>query len=119
MTRVGLVVVVAFLAASGVSSAQTERPLLGVAGKGPLVVRGTGFEPSERVSVLLALDGRQHWRRTVATGSGAFRVTFAVTPGRCARFTIRAVGSLGSRATAPVLRRARPECESPAATGND
>jgi hypothetical protein len=100
------------LAASETSS-QT-RPQLGVAGKSPLRINGVGFDANERVHVLLALNGRQRSRITVAGANGAFSVAFPVSLGRCTRFAVQAFGSTGSRARVMPTRPA-PDCMSPAA----
>ena len=92
------------------------RPLLGVAGTSPFEIRGSGFEPGERVQILLALNGRQHSRSTVATRAGVFQVTFGVSAGACGRFTVFAHGSKGSRARV-LHRRALPDCVSPSMRG--
>jgi hypothetical protein len=83
-------------------------------GTRPFDVRGSGFQPGERVQVLLALDGSQHWRSTVAAGNGSFRTSFQVSLRACGRFTLRALGSKGSRALV-LQRRLVPACVAPTA----
>ena len=78
----------------------------------PFEVRGAGFEPRERVQVLLALNGGQRWRNTVASPTGAFTVEFRVSLGACSRFTMQAFGSKGSRARI-LPRRSQLDCVSP------
>jgi hypothetical protein len=94
-----------------------QRPVLGVTDTRPLTVRGAGFEPNERVQVLLAVNGAQRWRTTVASSSGVFTVEFQVSVGACGRFTLQAVGSKGSRARVQP-RRFRPDCISPGSSGS-
>jgi hypothetical protein len=73
----------------------------------PLVVRGTGLAPNERVLVIAAA-GRAGDRRVVANRSGVFVVTFPFGVARCTRTWIQASGNKGSRARS-VLRVA-PAC---------
>lgn len=91
---------VALLASAVVSTAgaqTTATPALDVADLRPFVVRGTGFEPRERVVVWL-LSGRTWSRAAVATKTGSFTARFATSLPRCHRFTLHAFGSHGSRA---------------------
>jgi hypothetical protein len=74
----------------------------------PLVVRGTGFEPNERVLVVAAA-GRSGDRRVLANRSGVFVVTFPFGVPRCTRFWIRASGNKGSQARS--LLRVSLACE--------
>lgn len=83
---------------------------LRVMDKQPLVVRGAGFRPGERVLVLAA--ARRHGdERVVASVSGAFVARFDFAVPRCARLWIRAIGSRGTQAS--YLTRIAPACESP------
>jgi hypothetical protein len=93
--------------------AQAQRPSLAVTDTRPFEVRGVGFEPRERVQVLLAANGSQRWQGAVATSRGVFIVTFAVSLGACSRYLIKAVGSKGSSARI-VPRGAQIHCVSPA-----
>jgi hypothetical protein len=115
MTRlvlvVGLIVAAALPSAASPAAGDTK-PLLGVSGRGPIVVRGSGFEAGERVQVLLAANGRQQWESAVAGGAGRFTVAFRGPLGACARYTVHAFGSKGSRARV-LQRRALPDCVSP------
>jgi hypothetical protein len=85
--------------ASGASGASgtADQPRLGLADERPLTVQGAGFEATERVVVRLAA-GRLWTRRVVARPTGTFTARFAVTLADCQRFTVRAVGELGSHA---------------------
>lgn len=73
------------------------RPTVRVVDRTPLVVRGSGFVAEERVTVVVAAGSR--WtRRVAATARGTFVARFAVSLGRCARYSVQAFGSAGSRA---------------------
>ncbi len=63
----------------------------------PVIVRGSGFAAGEQVSVALSA-GTRSVRRAQATEAGTFVVRFGLSLGRCARYSIQAVGSTGSRA---------------------
>jgi hypothetical protein len=93
-------VLVGLLAAAAVASAQAQssaRPTLGVVDHRPFVVRGTGFQPNERIALLLA--SARMWKKTVvATNTGSFRTRFAISLPRCQRYALHAFGSQGSRA---------------------
>ena len=115
MKTAALVAGLCFLAAAGSAGgagAQAQRPSLAVTDTRPFEVRGAGFEPGERVQVLLAVNGGQRWQRAVATQRGLHR-EFPVSLGACSRFTIKAFGSKGSSARI-VPRRAHIDCVSPA-----
>jgi hypothetical protein len=115
------VVVLSSLALAGPAGGATQdgaqRPSLAVRDTRPFEVRGVGFEPRERVQVLLAVNGSQRWQSAVASSSGVFVVRFSVSVGACARFAIRALGSKGSSARI-VPRRASIDCVSPAGGGS-
>jgi hypothetical protein len=74
-------------------------PKLRLVSPQPLVVRGEGFRPAERVVVTaLTLSGP---KRVVvlATATGRFGATFRLASQPCGRaFAVRAVGTRGSRA---------------------
>ena len=76
----------------------------------PLTVRGNSFKARERVTVTLD-GGRRGTQRVQATRQGGFTTSFGVAPViGCQTLTIRAVGSLGSRAYRQVPR---PDCREP------
>ena len=115
MPKITIAVVLGALAVVGSAGAVTQadqRPSLAVMDTRPLEVRGVGFEPRERVQVLLALNGSQRWQSTVASRAGAFTVEFRVSLGICSRFTMQALGSKGSRARV-LPRGAQIDCVSP------
>jgi hypothetical protein len=78
----------------------------------PLVVRGSGFEPSERVRLMLSSGAGQRWRTTEAGSAGRFTMGFDISVGACGRFMVQAFGSRGSRARL-MPRRAQIDCVSP------
>jgi len=91
-------------------SALTGRPVLKLAGTAPLGIVGRGFAPGEVVR-LVAVMGEQRGARTaIASARGFWRIRFELRVPRCAEVTVRAVGSLGSRA---VLHRGGGACKSP------
>jgi len=102
---------------AGGAGAQAQRPSLAVTDTRPFQVRGSGFEPRERVQVLLAVNGAQRWRSTVADAAGVFTVEFRVSLGPCARFTMQAFGSKGTRARI-LPRRVQIDCVSPSGGGS-
>jgi hypothetical protein len=65
----------------------------------PMVVRGTGFEAGERVSVIVAARQGTYGKTKVATPTGTFSVRFDIGLGRCGGYYwLRAFGAKGSRA---------------------
>lgn len=121
MTKLTLALGICLLALAGSagagSAAMDQRPALAVTETRPFQVRGVGFEPRERVQVLLAVNGSQRWQRTIASSAGVFTVEFRVSIGACSRFTMKAYGSKGSSARiAP--RRPQIDCVSPASGGS-
>ena len=102
---------------AGAAATQAQRPSLAVTDMRPFEVRGVGFEPRERVQVVLAVNGSQRWQGTVATSRGVFTVRFPVSLGVCSRFVIKALGSKGSSARI-VPRGAQIDCVSPASGGS-
>jgi hypothetical protein len=79
------------------SGSFSGRPLLHLVDRTPVVVRGSGFEAGERVSVALSA-GTRSIRRAQATEAGTFVVRFGVSLGRCTGYSLQAYGSAGSRA---------------------
>ena len=115
MRRLVLFVTLGALVSTGVAQAA---PSLRSLGEAPLVVRGVGFHPLERVTVkALRRDGEPLVRRTVATRAGTFTVRFSIALDPCVGTgLVRATGALGSRARLLVspLRRA---CVAPVIPG--
>ena len=86
-------------------------PKLRLVAQQPLVVRGDGFRPSERV-VVTALTPSGARRAVIrATTTGRLGTTFRLPSQPCGKaFAVSAVGGLGSRAT---LRVPGPPCVPP------
>jgi len=82
-----------------VSRPVAEKPALRIMKSAPFVLRGSHFQPAERVTVTLA--GRSMHRRTATAGAtGAFTVTFlGVSASRCSIYGFHAVGDRGSAAS--------------------
>lgn len=74
-----------------------EGAKLAITDRQPLVVRGTGFVPGERVHVIAAA-GRSDDIRVVANREGAFVVRFSFAVPRCGRAWVRATGAKGTQA---------------------
>jgi hypothetical protein len=65
----------------------------------PLTVRGTGFQPSERITLSLTASGVRTVARVNVGDSGIFVVVFRrAVVNRCDGFLLRAKGSKGSAA---------------------
>jgi hypothetical protein len=80
-----------------------QRASLGLAGKRPLVIKGTHFKPDEHVA-LRGLAPARAGGRVVANRRGSFLIRFRLTVGRCDRVSAHALGSRGSRAHLLLLR---------------
>ena len=80
------------------TAAQPKRATLKLAGVAPLVVQGRGFGKGERVVLTAAAPNLQRTLGVVARRNGAFTARFRVRLGRCTPLTVRAVGTLGTRA---------------------
>ena len=88
---------------------QTSVPVVRVPDTTPFVVRGTRFQPNERVRVVARVD-RRHVKTVVATAKGVFRARFpGVSVRDCAGYVVRATGSKGSTA----FLRQLPSCAEP------
>ena len=84
-------------------AATSPTPVLRLADRDPLILRGEGFRPRERVRVIVyaPLVAR---RATRATAAGSFRVTVAeIAAHRCDAIRAVAQGSDHSRAVLKVL----------------
>jgi hypothetical protein len=101
---IALVVALALLAPAQAPA----KAALRVVDKQPLVVRGTGFRPGERVLVLAAAR-RSGSERVFATAGGVFTARFEFGVPRCTRIWIRAIGSRGTQAR--YLTRIAPDCQ--------
>jgi hypothetical protein len=75
-------------------------PRLRLVGTQPLVVRGESFEPRERVTVTALTPSRSPRVLIRASSSGRFKASFRSVVRPCgSSVAVRALGSLGSRAT--------------------
>ena len=117
MTRVVPVLVALCVGAPAASGAGAEtRAALRALDRSPLVVRGTGFEPLERVKLSAqTAGGARIVRRPTASRAGAFTARFDVALGGCNGIrSVTAVGAKGSTATLRTPIRAR-DCPPPPA----
>ena len=78
----------------GPSSGKAQLMLSSLA---PPSLKGTGFKPSENVTVKI-VDGPKATRRVKASASGSFTVRLPARTDRCKGMTAIAVGDKGSRA---------------------
>lgn len=69
----------------------------------PLVVRGVGFEPGERVTLRAVTREGTKIRRITATAAGTLVARFAISGDVCAVGLLRVVAS-GARGSRAVLR---------------
>lgn len=103
MRVVAVALLTLVLALPAPAAPEQSRAALELESTTPLVVSGTGF--GSREPVLLTYTGADLTRRVLgvrAKRNGAFRATFAIGPGSCAAFTVRAAGVRGSRAVLQV-----------------
>jgi hypothetical protein len=91
------------------AGASTTAAHITMTSRSPVVVRGTGFWPSERVTV--TVSAKSTYRKIVtASRLGAFRVTFrGMAFGACQSYSAQAKGSHGSKASLKVIS----ECAAP------
>jgi hypothetical protein len=100
MRQVGVILTLVLgfaLATASTSGAVVIRPTLRLADRTPVVIRGAGFAPHERVTVVVA-SGSRSSSRVSSNANGAFIARFKFALGRCARYSVQAFGSTGSRA---------------------
>jgi hypothetical protein len=95
MAALALALVLAFGAPSVDASARAH---LRVVDTAPFTVRGSGFQPAERVALLVTVKSR--WQRTVVVSStGSFVARFTgPTIRSCSAYFVRARGNRGSLA---------------------
>ena len=95
-----LILIVGALLAAQTASAVQQRTRIMIVDQAPLVVRGTGFKPAERVTVTVSHGKAVYRKAATATATGVvmarWKVPMATT---CASTFVLAVGSEGSRAT--------------------
>jgi hypothetical protein len=103
------------LAAGLVATAGAKvAPSLRLTDTKPVVVKGTGFRPLERIKVTGIVDEHRHVRLVRSTRTGSFVATFAtiVQLDPCtSSFRAYAVGALGDKASVTVGQRACPPSE--------
>ncbi len=104
MTRITSVVTLCVLAVVGVASAAPNDPAgkraqLRVLDTQPLVVRGVGFKPAERVRMLVTTGQQSQSKTKVASRAGVVGFNFGAAFEGCGSFSFRvkAVGSKSSR----------------------
>jgi hypothetical protein len=96
------------VAGAGTGEPSTQTARLSVVSMSPLTVRGTRFQPRERVRVTVVTDSATRTRRVSAGAAGRFVVGFAaVSVHRCSTLFVEANGSEGSLAR---FKRAQPLC---------
>jgi hypothetical protein len=78
-------------------AAPAPRAKIELRSNAPLVVHGAGFGRGERVVVIANVPGTQEIVNLTAR-RGRFAATFTLSVKRCTALTVRALGSLGSRA---------------------
>jgi hypothetical protein len=106
--RIGLLAIAAGSAAVVASTAPARpSPVLEVMTLRPVTVRGTGFHPGERLTVVLWLAGR-NVRTVRAARRGSFVVRFQEYADLCAAYTLRVLSA--QRVRAAVRHRAPPSC---------
>ena len=74
------------------------RPLLQIKTFAPLEIVGQGFGSGEVVRLVVATAVRERTRTAIASAKGRLTMRFELSVERCAELTVRAAGSLGSRA---------------------
>ena len=98
-------VAAAFLAALALSASAYAAPLPRLQiSENPLVIRGSGFQPRERIKLTVRADGT-FVRRLIATSRGSFVARFPrIATDECTGFSANALGAHGSRASVLVTR---------------
>ncbi len=105
--RIAAAAALALALVAPAASAVSTKASLRVLGVSPVTVRGTQFQPRERVTVTVSGPGARTTTVT-ADARGVFTARFAgYAVGECAMYRIRAVGNRGSRA---FLTPAPPQC---------
>ena len=102
MTRITSVVTLCVLAVVGVASAAPndsagKRAQLRVLDTRPLVVRGVGFKPAERVRMLVTTGKQSQSKTKLASRAGVVGFNFGAAFQGCGSFSVKAVGSKGTR----------------------
>ena len=113
-TTLVLVAAVSLVAPLAAAMPDSVHPALRVLDKAPLILRGTGLEPEERVRVTVVAQHAQLVRRVLASRLGTFVVRFDTVVDACygAR-AATAVGTRGTRVSIVLERRWQRECTEP------
>jgi len=96
------------------TNTRTRLPILKLAGTAPLGIEGRGFAPGEVVRLVAETGELRRKLTVIASVNGRLRIRFELRLPRCAELTVRATGSLGSRA---VLHRGACKRPMPAQPG--
>jgi hypothetical protein len=88
------------------AASESTRPALRVLDKAPLILRGTGFKPAERVKVTVVTQPAQLVRRSSTSRFGTFVVRFDTTVDPC--YGARAAAAVGMRGSKASIVLARP-----------
>jgi hypothetical protein len=104
VTAVLAILGLALAACSQVAGMSSRSASLRIVDRDPLVLRGTRFEPGERVRLLI-VTSKPYEKRVRAGEGGAFMARFRALSRECGRISIQAVGNHGSRAEAGIRGR--------------
>lgn len=89
---------VAVASATASTTSQTTLPALTLAGRMPLVVRGTHFRAGERVRLTAAAGTSHAIAAATTTRRGVFVARFHYTPPLCMKLVVQATGQRGDHA---------------------
>lgn len=108
MRRIALVFALLGVLIAPLASAASEstQPALRVLDKDPLILRGTGFKPAERVKVTVVTQPAQLVRRARASRFGTFVVQFDTIVDAC--YGARGAAAVGTRGSKASIVLARP-----------
>jgi hypothetical protein len=107
--RFAAAVVLALLLATPSFGGKPQRASLELRSIDPVVVTGRGFGPGEPVLLTATAGATGRVVPLVAKRNGTFTARFRLHLGSCAPFTVRAVGTRGSRA----ILKVDPGCPKP------
>ncbi len=111
MARVAISIVLVALAVAASAAAETAaKPAIAVVDRQPVVIRGTGFGPRERVLVTVSSGLLRATQRTLATYRGSFVVAFSGFRLPCGGGAVVAIGARGHVAQ---LKLGLRECPGP------
>jgi hypothetical protein len=97
MRRLAAAVILALVLAASADAA--TQPRLRLTKTNPVAIHGSGFQPRERIRVVVRAATGVSTRRVTAGADGRFSATFRrAIIARCAGFDITASGSAGSHA---------------------